>query len=113
MEDYNALFNGTIEFTGIAETGNFTNPADVAELLAQAPSMQKKYEQLAQYCVKEHGENLKYLGTAAAVRDIVSMADAVDGPDAPINYFGISYGTLIGSWLVNSTCLDASSPFVE
>ncbi|RPD55343.1 alpha/beta-hydrolase [Lentinus tigrinus ALCF2SS1-6] len=100
--EYTAFFNGTIELTGIEETGNFTDPADINALLAQAPIMQKKYEQLAQKCMQSpSGKFLKYIGTAAAVRDIVSIANALDGPDAPINYIGTSYGTLIGSWLVN------------
>lgn len=102
-EQYNQLFNGTIEFTGIEETGNFTDPADIKALLSQAPAMQNKYRQVEQMCLNgPSGKSLQYLGTAAAVRDMVAMADALDGPDAPINYIGISYGTLIGAWFVNS-----------
>ncbi len=98
-----AFFNGTIELTGIEETGNFTDPADVNALLAQAPIMQKKYKELGQKCLSSRsGKYLKYIGTAATVRDIVSMANAIDGPDAPINYYGISGGTIIGSYFVNS-----------
>ena len=105
-EEYTTFFNGTIELTGIEETGNFTDPADVDALLAQAPIMQKKYEELGQKCLNSpSGKYLKYIGTAAAVRDMVSIADAIDGPDVPINYFGISYGSLIGSWFVNSESL--------
>ncbi|TFK83373.1 alpha/beta-hydrolase [Polyporus arcularius HHB13444] len=101
IEDYTAHFNGTIELTGIEETGNFTDPADVQALLAQGPSLQKKYDELGQKCLNStNGKYLKYLGTAAAVRDMVSIANVLDGPDAPINYIGISYGSLIGSWFV-------------
>ena len=65
--------------------------------------MQKKYEEVGQKCLKsENGRYLQYLGTAAAVRDMVSIANVLDGPDAPINYAAISYGTLIGTWFVNS-----------
>ena len=65
--------------------------------------MQEKYEQVGQKCLNSsNGQYLKYLGTAAAVRDMVSIANAIDGPDAVINYLGISYGTLIGAWFVNS-----------
>ncbi|RPD63511.1 alpha/beta-hydrolase [Lentinus tigrinus ALCF2SS1-6] len=100
--EYTAFFNGTIELTGIEETGNFTDPADINALLAQAPIMQKKYEEVGQKCLhSQSGKYLKYLGTAAAVRDMVSIANVLDGPDAPINYIGTSYGTLIGSWFIN------------
>ncbi|KAI0807372.1 TAP-like protein-domain-containing protein [Fomes fomentarius] len=98
VEEYNAFFNGTIEQTGILETGNFTDPAEIQALLSQAPIMEKKYEQVGKQCLhSSNGKFLRYLGTAAAVRDMVSLADALDGPDAPINYAGVSYGTLIGS----------------
>ena len=91
--------------TGIEYTGNFTDPADIDALLAQADLMQKKYEEVGQKCLQsENGKYLRYVGTAAAVRDMVSIADVLDGPHAPVNYLGISYGTLIGSWFLNSKC---------
>ncbi|TFK83378.1 alpha/beta-hydrolase [Polyporus arcularius HHB13444] len=102
LAEYSTFFNGTIELTGIEETGNFTDPADVKALLAQAPIMQTKYEEVGQKCLRSSGGKfLKYIGTAAAVRDMVSIANVLDGPEAPINYMGTSYGTLIGSWFVN------------
>ncbi|KAI0709175.1 alpha/beta-hydrolase [Earliella scabrosa] len=102
VEEYNTFFNGTIELTGIEETGNFSDPADVQALLSQASLMQKKYEQVGKKCLKApNGKFLRYIGTAAAVRDMVSIANIIDGPDVPINYIGNSYGTLVGSWFVN------------
>ena len=105
VDEYNAFFNGTIEFSGIEMTGNFTDQSDIDALLAQADTMQKKYVELGKKC-QEHsdGKYLKYIGTAATVRDLVALVDALDGPEAPINYLGYSYGTILGSWLVNSTC---------
>ena len=103
VEEYNAFFNGTIELAGIEETGNFTDPSDVAALMSQASLMQDKYEEVGQKCLRSsNGKFLKYLGTAAAVRDMVSIANVLDGPQAPVNYLGISYGTWIGAWFVNS-----------
>ena len=103
LEEYNMFFNGTIELTGIEETGNFTDPADVSALLAQASIMQQKYEELGKKCLDSPGgKYLQYLGTPATVRDMVSLANAIEGPDALINYYGISGGTIIGDWFVNS-----------
>lgn len=104
LDEYDTFFNGTIELTGIEETGNFTYPSDIAALLSQASIMQTKYAQLGQKCLESpSGELLQYLGTAAAVRDMISIADALDGPGAPVNYLGISSGTLLGSWFLGST----------
>ncbi|RPD63532.1 alpha/beta-hydrolase, partial [Lentinus tigrinus ALCF2SS1-6] len=76
-EEYLTFLNGTIELTGIEE-------------------------EVGRKCLKSpNGKYLKYVGTAAAVRDMVSIADMLDGPDAPINFIGASYGSLIGSWFVN------------
>ncbi|KAI0718813.1 hypothetical protein C8T65DRAFT_706716 [Cerioporus squamosus] len=101
------LHNGTIELTGIEETGNFTDPTDVQTLLAQGPTMQKKYESSDRMLKFSSGKYLKYVGTSAAVRDMVSIANVLDGADAPINYLGVSYGTLIGSWFVNTVEADS------
>ncbi|KAI9058622.1 alpha/beta-hydrolase [Trametes sanguinea] len=102
VEEYDNFWKGTIELNGIEMTGNFTDPADIQALLSQAPIMQKKYEELGQRCLQHPtGKYLKYVGTAATVRDMVALADALDGPEAPVNYVGTSYGTLLGSWFIN------------
>ncbi|KAJ8494816.1 hypothetical protein ONZ51_g2084 [Trametes cubensis] len=101
-EEYNTFWNGTIELTGIEMTGNFTNPEDIEALLSQAPIMQKKYEELGERCLRQpSGRYLKYVGTAATVRDMVAMADVLDGPTAPLNFAGLSYGTVLGAWFIN------------
>ena len=105
VNEYNTFFNGTIELRGIEMTGNFTNQSDIDALLAQADTMQRKYVEVGRRC-KRHsdGKYLKYIGTAATARDLLALADALDGPGSPVNYFGYSYGTVLGSWFVNSTC---------
>ncbi|KAI0651010.1 alpha/beta-hydrolase [Trametes meyenii] len=102
VAEYDAFWNGTIELTGINMVGNFTHQADIDALLSQASLMQAKYEELGRRCL-EHpsGQFLRYVGTAATARDVAALADALDGPGSPINYIGISYGTILGSWLVN------------
>ncbi|KAM5537020.1 hypothetical protein V8D89_009349, partial [Ganoderma adspersum] len=102
VDEYDAFFNGTIEFSGIEMTGNFTDQSDIDALLAQADTMQQKYVEVGRRC-REHsdGKYLRYVGTAATARDLVALADALDGPGAPVNYVGYSYGTILGAWLVN------------
>ena len=38
--------------------------------------------------------------------NMVALADALDGEGALVNYVGVSYGTLLGAWFVNSECRD-------
>ncbi|KAI0698769.1 TAP-like protein-domain-containing protein [Earliella scabrosa] len=88
IEEYNALFQGTIE------------EHDIHRLLAQADSMQQTYEEAVRRCQeRENAKYLKYMGTAATARDVVALADAVDGKGAPVNFIGYSWGTVLGTWL--------------
>ncbi|KAI0350507.1 alpha/beta-hydrolase [Trametes cingulata] len=102
LADYTAFWNGTIQLTGIETTGNFTSAADLGALFGQAPLMQAKFDELARRCLRSpSGRFLRYVGTAATARDVVAMADALDGPGSAVNFIGVSYGTLLGTWLVN------------
>ena len=96
VDEYDAFFNGTIELSGIEMTGNFTDPADLDALFSQAGTMQDKYTQAGRTCLEKNGDALKYVGTAATVRDMVAMADAIEGAGSEVNYYGISYGTFVG-----------------
>ena len=81
--------------------GNFTSARDLATLRAQTPIMQDKYTALGQRCVAgASGKYLPYVGTAATVRDLVALADVLDGPGSEVNFIGLSYGTVLGSWLM-------------
>ena len=102
-EEQNAFFAGTLEDSGIEYTGNFTDLADIRALLAQAPRMQTKYEELGRKCLEhEGGKFLKYVGSAATARDMITIVDTIEGEGSLVNYVGISYGTIIGSWFINS-----------
>ncbi|KAK7690371.1 hypothetical protein QCA50_007028 [Cerrena zonata] len=50
---------------------------------------------------EEYSPMLKYMGTAATTRDLVALADYLQGPGTPINFHGVSKGSLIGSHLIN------------
>ncbi|CAG9982166.1 unnamed protein product [Clonostachys byssicola] len=53
----------------------------------------------AEQCFKTRGDVGGLVGTAFVVRDIVKISEAVG--DELINYFGISYGTVLGATLVS------------
>lgn len=88
--------------TGFEVKHGFSNPDDVAFLYNQTDNFDQWLIELGQRCAQLSGDGLKYVGTAAVVRDMVGMADLIDGPDSLINYWGFSYGTAVGSFLVNS-----------
>ncbi|KAL7277698.1 hypothetical protein ACG7TL_008632 [Trametes sanguinea] len=56
---------------------------------------------MVEHCLKKQSTtSLKYVGTAAAVRDIISFADYLDGPGSKVNFWGVDFGALIGNYLL-------------
>ncbi|KAI0746078.1 alpha/beta-hydrolase [Earliella scabrosa] len=101
-EDFDAFWGDTIEATGINWLDDFTNQTDLDAFRAQGPIMDAKYREFGERCLQgPNATTLQYVGTAATVRDLVGLADAVLGPDTPIYYWGLSYGTVIGAWFAN------------
>ena len=89
---------------GVNETisGKF-NDQDYNELYSQADSTEQKYNDFAAHCQSAPlGPYLKYVGTSSTVRDLVSLGDAIVGAGEPIDYWGVSYGTVLGFNFVNS-----------
>ena len=92
---------------GINETisGRF-NERDLGELYSQVDSTEQKFKDFARRCQNGPvGPYLKYLGTSSTVRDLVSLGDALVGKGEPIDFWGISYGTVLGFNFVNSEFL--------
>jgi len=52
-------------------------------------------------CGVSMGQKVGYMGTTNVVRDIAGVVDALEGEGALINYYGGSYGSIIGQYLVN------------
>ncbi|KAG8687539.1 hypothetical protein FRC11_007063 [Ceratobasidium sp. 423] len=56
---------------------------------------------LGRRCVAYNPDTFKYIGTAAAVRDMIAIHAVLEGPEKPIDYWGVSCGTAIGSYFIN------------
>ncbi|KIJ54276.1 hypothetical protein M422DRAFT_64360 [Sphaerobolus stellatus SS14] len=112
LEERTDFFNGTIINDGIEARGNFTDKIELDNFFSTLDQTDEIITKFGQKCLKDNGAFLKYLGTTAVVRDIVSMADCLDGPAKPArtpfhNYdfhftdYFVSYGSVIGAYLVN------------
>jgi hypothetical protein len=65
--------------------------------------MEQRWQAFKQVCLKgPSGEFLPYVGTTATARDLVAIAEYFDGKGCDVNYYGLSYGTTIGNYLINS-----------
>jgi len=66
-----------------------------------------KWDEFGQRCLaSESGPYLKYVGTSSNVRDLVSLADKIVGREQPIDFYGYSYGTIVGSHLLSRESVD-------
>ena len=61
------------------------------------PETDAKLEDFGKRCLaSDTGPYLQYIGTTSTIRDLVSLGDKIVGPGQPIDYYGYSYGTVIG-----------------
>ncbi|KAF8594742.1 hypothetical protein BDV93DRAFT_529113 [Ceratobasidium sp. AG-I] len=74
------------------------------DIVSQQRQALALFETQAKLCAKNMpngGADLNYMGTASVVRDIAFMTDLLDGHGANINYWGGSYGSILGATLFN------------
>jgi tetrahydromethanopterin S-methyltransferase subunit G len=83
---------------------------DLNELYSRVDSTEQKVKDFTKHCQNGPvGPYLKYIGTSSTIRDLVSLGDAIVGKGEPIDYWGVSYGTVIGFNFINSEFLRLSS----
>ncbi|KAI0827448.1 TAP-like protein-domain-containing protein [Trametes gibbosa] len=59
------------------------------------------YKSQFEICGQTMGDGLRYMGTSTVVRDVDFITRLLEGEEALINFYGLSYGTAIGQYLVN------------
>ena len=102
-EEYANFWNGTLVYPRIDIKYGFSDPSDLEYFNSQVNVMDARWKAFGDVCVKEPtGQFLPYVGTTATVRDLVAIAEYFDGKGCDINYYGLSYGTTIGNYLINS-----------
>ncbi|KAL1745843.1 Alpha/Beta hydrolase protein [Schizophyllum fasciatum] len=101
QKEYMALYNGSLlaDFS-VNPRHALLDPKDVEEFYSRMDDTDEIYKKYGELCMERAGDVLPYVGTAATVRDMVAIADVLE-PDTKINYYGASYGTIIGATFVN------------
>ncbi|TDL24013.1 alpha/beta-hydrolase [Rickenella mellea] len=85
----------------LPEARNLSDPIDLAVFKSQLRSADARNEVYAKLCIKNSGDALKHVGTATVVRDLDRIYRVLEGDQKAINFWGFSYGTAVGSYLVN------------
>ncbi|KAJ7472158.1 hypothetical protein FB451DRAFT_1036968 [Mycena latifolia] len=101
--DYDSFVANTVLQQGftVASSSNLSNPALEAQLVEQAREFLALKKSQAELCAKNMGDELRYMGTATVVRDMDFISKIFDGEDGKINYWGMSYGSILGAYLAN------------
>ncbi|CAE6510606.1 unnamed protein product [Rhizoctonia solani] len=96
-----AFWNGSLLLNGPETRGSFTSQTDLNQFYGQIDEVDDLLTRFGKKCIAYNPNAFRYVGTAATVRDMVAMHDIIEGPNKPINFWGISYGTVIGMYFVN------------
>ena len=103
LDELESFWNGSLVLPRVDIKYGFSDPSDLAYFQSQVNNTDQKLQAFGEVCLKhESAQFLPYVGTAAAVRDVVAIAEYFDGQGCDINYYGFSYGTTIGNYLINS-----------
>ncbi|KAG9124513.1 hypothetical protein FRC07_011335 [Ceratobasidium sp. 392] len=100
-QEENTFWNHTVPRWGLEARGEFTRDEDINAFRDQVAPVDKLLETLGKKCNTKCRGQLKYMGTKATVQDLVALHDYLVGGDEDINFWGFSYGTVIGIYLVN------------
>jgi len=107
-EEQNTFLKNTI-MQSINETiaGKF-NDKDLEEFYSRVNDTEQKLVQFGEGCKQGPvGQYLQYIGTSSTLRDLLSLGDRLVGEGKPVDFWGFSYGTVIGYHLLNS-----ESPYI-
>ncbi|KAK0230153.1 Alpha/Beta hydrolase protein [Armillaria fumosa] len=85
----------------VSSISNLSSPFLRDQLVEQHKQFLALKKSQAESCGKHMGDELRYMGTATVVRDMDFMSEVFDGQGAKINYWGGSYGSILGAYLVN------------
>lgn len=85
----------------LLEWRNLSDPTDREVFIKHVRQSDANNAALAKLCLEKSSDTLRHVGTATVVRDIEFMSNVIQGNNQSINFWGFSYGTIIGSYLVN------------
>uniref|UniRef100_A0A0W0FJM3 AB hydrolase-1 domain-containing protein n=1 Tax=Moniliophthora roreri TaxID=221103 RepID=A0A0W0FJM3_MONRR len=103
IQSYRDMFANTVVERGITvpSIADLSSKDLHEALLLQYEELLSLKRAQADMCREHMGEELAYMGSVTVARDIEYMSRILEGQDAKVNYWGESYGSVIGSFLVN------------
>ncbi|KAE9404515.1 hypothetical protein BT96DRAFT_916850 [Gymnopus androsaceus JB14] len=101
--EYDAFFANTVIEQGItvSSIANLSDPQIYEELVPQYQQFLALKKGQAELCRQNMGDELSFMSTTTVVRDMDYISKVLETADTKINYWGESYGSIIGAYLVN------------
>ncbi|KAF8677373.1 alpha/beta hydrolase fold [Rhizoctonia solani] len=103
--DQDIAFSHTYQDVGF-EARNLSDPVDRAVYAQQVRKADAENAVIAQLCLNRTGEGLRHVGTATVVRDLELLSRVIEGPEKLVNFWGFSYGTVVGEVVSPRSGLD-------
>ncbi|KAG8911639.1 hypothetical protein FRC02_006491, partial [Tulasnella sp. 418] len=75
--------------------------SDIDSLYGRAPQVDAYFKSFVDNCRQKNGVHLEHVGTVYNVFDLLAIANKTVGDTAPINFWGFSYGTLLGQYFMS------------
>ncbi|KAH9884113.1 TAP-like protein-domain-containing protein [Cubamyces lactineus] len=100
-EAHAAFIANTVLERGYDVGPNLTDPANRYHLIQLQRDANALWKTQFEICAETMGDTLRYMGTSTVARDVDFITSLLEGENALINYYGTSYGTVIGQYLVN------------
>ena len=96
-----AFLANTVLDRGYDVSPDLADPGNRPNLIQSQRDANTLYQAQSQICNQTMGETIRYAGTMSVVRDIDYINTLLAGNGSLINFYGLSYGTVMGQYLVN------------
>ncbi|GJJ11445.1 hypothetical protein Clacol_005678 [Clathrus columnatus] len=85
--------------TGFDTAPDVFDPRTREHLIIQQREANALSKTAMEVCKNTMGDTLRYMGTSTIARDVDFITTILEGQDALINYWGVSYGSVLGSYI--------------
>ncbi|KAG8984646.1 hypothetical protein FRB94_011185 [Tulasnella sp. JGI-2019a] len=94
---FNSWVANLTTFGGLQALASGPSQKDINTFLGNVGPWSEVVNTFTDKCNQQNAAHLTQVGTVATVQDMIAIADVITGPGNLINYYGYSYGTILGA----------------
>ncbi|KZP14816.1 hypothetical protein FIBSPDRAFT_935588 [Athelia psychrophila] len=104
QESADEFWAGSLWYEGVETNSSLRSSFDQDQFYSHVDAEDTRLRALWKRCEERSGKILPFVptsqGTAANARDVARISDAIDGSGSEINYWGFSYGSVLGQYII-------------